>query len=296
MADNLDYSLSCCVCRDRYSVDGNCKPRTLPCDHTACGFCIKNIIKNNTPGHVVCPICRETHEAEDEEKSFPLNTDILVEVQRQKVCEKHGKKLDYYCFEGKRRIPVCTKCLETDHKGHDFKEVKQFKEQEKKEILEYLDNCLKNVMAREERISGAKNFYYKEFMRGIRNTSWANEMFRKYRAPVDKELSALRSTKGLLYDIQRTVHNGTYDEKNLETFVVSKEVCCRKEFEFPVFNEWDDSGSVSVERYPIILPDWEERMSSQLLPTLTGIHILYTLSILFITYKNFRNFTKKQTK
>ena len=124
----------------------------------------------------MCPLCRKTHEAKDQEESFPLNTDILIEIQKQQVCEKHGKKLDYCCFEGERRIPVCTGCLETDHVGHDFIEIKQFKEQVKKSMLENLDIIDKNLIASEERISGLKKSAHNQFMIGI--NYWVERMSR----------------------------------------------------------------------------------------------------------------------
>ena len=261
MADNLDDLLTCCVCREKYRQDGNHTSRTLPCKHTACGFCIKNIIKNNTPGQVVCPLCRETHEAKDQEKSFPLNTDILIEVQRQKVCEKHGKKLDYYCFEGESRIPVFTECLETEHKGHDFIEIKQFNEQKKKEMLEYVANMEKNAIEYEERISSVSDGIIHKL------SHWIDTVVK---FPVNEELSAVDSILKLLYHTRETLNDGIYDERDLETLRKMKtNMCGRREFQFPVPN--GSLNSLNNELYPIILPDWEDRMNNQLLPRLTGI-------------------------
>ena len=129
--------------------------------------------------------------------------DILTKVQ---LCEKHGKKLDYYCFEGERRTPVCTQCLETDYKGHDFKEIKQIKEQEK-EVWEKLDNWEMNV-----NIEGDNHYFLKDY--ALQKFSKDLEKLRRkgkeeIESLFEEQLSAQSSKLKLLHDFQENVHDGT---------------------------------------------------------------------------------------
>ena len=91
------------------------------------------------------------------------------------------------------------------------------------------------------------------------------------KSPVNEELSAVDSTLQFLYHNQETLHDGIYDERDVETLRKMKtNMCGRIEFEFPVPNR-PHYTSLYKELYPIILPDWEDRMNYQLLPRLTGI-------------------------
>ena len=57
--------------------------------------------------------------------------DIFTKAQ-QKFCDNHKKKLDYYCFQAQHHMPLCIECFDTHHNGHNFKELIEFKDQEKK--------------------------------------------------------------------------------------------------------------------------------------------------------------------
>ena len=159
---------------------------------------------------------------------------------------------------------MCAECLETEHKGHDFIEIKQFNEQKKKEMLEYVANMEKNAIEYKERILSVSEVIFHKLIH------WIHEVVK---FPVHKELSAVDSTLKLLYDTRETLFDGIYDERDVETLRKMKtNMCGRREFQFPVPN--GSLNSLNYELYPIILPDWEDRMNSQLLPRLTGIFTL----------------------
>ena len=77
--DNLERLLSCAVCYEEFEEDGNHLPRLLPCTHTVCEACIKQLIRYN---RLECPECRAKHDAKNEEKSFPPNKYLLMQIKR----------------------------------------------------------------------------------------------------------------------------------------------------------------------------------------------------------------------
>ena len=102
MAKNGDVfaqMFSCVVCLEDYDEDGNHIPRLLPCTHTLCENCIKQLIRNQ---RLECPECRAKHDAKNEGKSIPQNKYLLVQIQKKKMgtkkdlpafdkCKKHGE-------------------------------------------------------------------------------------------------------------------------------------------------------------------------------------------------------------
>ena len=128
MADNLDsleHLLSCQVCFHEFQEDGEHIPRLLPCTHTLCESCIRQLIRNNK---LECPECRKTHEAEGI-KSFPQNKYLLSQVKRKspedvamhkaKLCEEHQYELILFCLEGSCQRAICISCLNEKHRRHD---------------------------------------------------------------------------------------------------------------------------------------------------------------------------------
>ena len=124
-------SLSCVVCFEEYQEIGDQVPKLLPCTHTACESCIKDLIRNKI---LVCPVCRMEHKAPNKEKSFSQNMYILDMIGRKQIhqrCEDHGKDLLLFCSDDPCQKPICLSCLKTDHKGHEWVEI----EEREKEML-----------------------------------------------------------------------------------------------------------------------------------------------------------------
>ena len=139
MAENSLDLVSCQICMEEFVVDGDHVPRLLPCTHTLCDTCVKQLIRNEK---LDCPECRTTHEATGKEKSFPQNKYLLTQIRRlqndtKKVqheygkCAEHKKELILYCKEPWCQKAICTSCLKTSHRKHDVTEI----EDEKKEII-----------------------------------------------------------------------------------------------------------------------------------------------------------------
>ena len=122
--DSLQHLLSCVVCLEEFEEDGDHISRLLPCTHTLCEICLKQLICNNK---LECPECRAKHEAPREEKSFPQNKYLLIQVkkksgnegkvkpdrEKKERCEEHRKELVLFCNEPECKKPICLVCLKS---------------------------------------------------------------------------------------------------------------------------------------------------------------------------------------
>ena len=153
--DSLESFLSCQVCFEDFQKDGKRVPRILPCSHTLCESCIKQLIQDVK---LECPYCRKTHEAENKERSFPQNRYLLIQIKRggaRKVrdenggsdcerCEEHGKELNLFCREPGCQKHICVSCFD-QHRNHNIESVSQ---DMKSELLYEMDNLMKNLESR----------------------------------------------------------------------------------------------------------------------------------------------------
>lgn len=124
---NLDYILECTICCEEFTLEGDNVPRILPCSHTLCEKCIKDILQG---GNVVCPQCRQKFPAQKMAESFPQNNyilpfirrktkDIGMKQQRKPLCVKHGRDISLFCNEPGCQKAICQLCLVKEHKKHD---------------------------------------------------------------------------------------------------------------------------------------------------------------------------------
>ena len=157
--DSLQHLLSCVVCLEEFEEDGDHIPRLLPCTHTLCEICVKQLIRNNK---MECPECRAKHEAPREEKSFPQNKYLLIHVktkpgdegkikperEEKELCEEHRKELILFCNESECKKPICLLCLKKSHKKHDVTDIVDEKRDVLKKKISYIEKNLR------EKISG----------------------------------------------------------------------------------------------------------------------------------------------
>ena len=139
MADNLNDISYCPVCMESYKENGENIPRILPCFHTLCEKCIRQLLKEEA---LECPECRVKHRAENEFKSFPQNKYILAHIGQQTgsyKCKNHGKALDFYCKYSKCQKPICSKCLLKEHRTHDVEDLQEATEEKCKDLRENVE-------------------------------------------------------------------------------------------------------------------------------------------------------------
>ena len=129
MADSLEYILACQICLEDFEESGDHVPRILPCSHTLCEKCLKQLIQGK---FVHCPECRKKHKAGNKERTFPQNQYIRACIHKKEAenmkreqeivpvfCEKHGKELILYCKKPECSTIICQTCLTRQHRGHD---------------------------------------------------------------------------------------------------------------------------------------------------------------------------------
>ena len=226
MADSLEYILACHICLEDFEESGEHVPRLLPCTHSLCEKCLKQLIQE---AFVECPECRKKHKAGNNEvKTFPQNKYILVNIRRKQeetvkndqtsnVCGKHGKELILYCKGPECLIKICQTCLTRNHRGegHDVVEteeiekeallenieavVKDLKER-KKNILEVKKTaesenmeCLKNLTARKEEVIEMINQRFEEMLAEVREKG-QNDVTEKLKI-IDEHLDLLNNIK-----------------------------------------------------------------------------------------------------
>ena len=161
--DSLDLLLSCVVCLEDFEEDGDKTPRLLPCTHTLCQNCIKQLIRNQK---LECPECRAKLDAKNEGKSFPQNKYLLIQIKRKSVknkeekvprgydrCKDHRKELSLFCQEPDCQIAICQTCLIKYHKKHDFVELE---EEMKKNVIVEVEQVRKNLESKMRLISSVK--------------------------------------------------------------------------------------------------------------------------------------------
>ena len=233
--DSLDLALSCGVCMEEFGVDGSYVPRLLPCTHTLCETCVKQLIRENK---LECPECRTKHEATREEKSFPQNKYLLTQIRKLKQdtkrvqyeygkCAEHQKELILFCRESECQKAICTTCLKVVHKRHDVTEI----EDEKKEIImkniesftESLQTKIRLISRAREDVEKEADLCIKELInerdeiakKFDKTVEESRENIEKIRTLVRDELSAMNETLIVLNDMKESiqiVEENTYED------------------------------------------------------------------------------------
>ena len=166
MADSLEYILACQICLEDFEEAGDHVPRIMPCTHTLCEQCLKQLIQRN---FVECPECRKKHRVVNEVKTFPQNKYVLANIRRKQTekvkskqtpkplnrCEKHGKELILYCKGVECLTKICQTCLTRSHRGegHDVVETEEI---EKEALLEQMEVVVKCLEEKKESILEVK--------------------------------------------------------------------------------------------------------------------------------------------
>ena len=159
MTDSLEYLLTCQICLEDFEETKHHVPRLLPCSHSLCEKCLKQLIQGN---FLECPECRTKHKVVNEVKTFPQNKYILANIRRKQaeihkdqtsepvdICEKHGKDLILYCKGPDCLTTICQTCLTRHHRGHDVVETEEIA---KEALLEKMEAVVKDIEERKENI------------------------------------------------------------------------------------------------------------------------------------------------
>ena len=169
MVDVEDHLTSCPLCFEDYEEVGKHVPRILPCLHTMCERCMKDLLKRRVHS-VICPECRKQHHVSNGVKTFCQNKYILSHIRKEnarkiekmnekekakrkakqvekskKLCSVHNRESHLYYIEKTCEKPVCPWCLKTEHKDHDFEDIHDIKKQKHNQLMATLDNLKGNL-------------------------------------------------------------------------------------------------------------------------------------------------------
>ncbi|XP_018423892.1 PREDICTED: tripartite motif-containing protein 65 [Nanorana parkeri] len=148
LKENLKNSLSCSICLELFT-----NPLTLSCGHTFCQTCIHGHWDSLQPQQdIFCPECRvvfpqrpepqknvSLHNVLEDLKKLEIKKVLLVPMLTESgpkgartVCQEHNQELTFYCLTEKRCI--CCKCLAKSCRGHNFEDLEEQSEKEKKKL------------------------------------------------------------------------------------------------------------------------------------------------------------------
>ena len=170
MADSDDIT-HCPVCFEAYSETGNHIPRILPCHHTLCQKCMKELLHDSL---LTCPEDRLSHSAYN--GMFLQNKYIISYLQKEKskskeapqekqkhveLCRKHNRKQNIYCIEETCQKSICPLCLKSDHRNHNFEDLELVREREK--LFATLKSTSENLRHKKARLVAARKFLNEQF-------------------------------------------------------------------------------------------------------------------------------------
>ena len=139
MTDSLEHILACQICLEDFEETGDHVSRLLPCTHTLCEKCLKQLIKPTNEGAFIeCPECREKHRVKNDVRTFPQTKYILINIRKKledsvkevaprevAKCEEHRRELILFCTRNECQKAVCNKCLTKYHRKHDVVDIEE---------------------------------------------------------------------------------------------------------------------------------------------------------------------------
>ncbi|KAK7481530.1 hypothetical protein BaRGS_00027179 [Batillaria attramentaria] len=119
-----DESLTCPLCLEVFRT-----PKILPCFHTFCECCLKDLVHNHPAGTFPCPSCRQDIQLPSGgvsafRSNFYIKPEDLDKARNSTFCSKHPKKeLEIYCV--RCDVLICVTCLITSHKQHEAEDMSE---------------------------------------------------------------------------------------------------------------------------------------------------------------------------
>ena len=96
--NSLEFLMECGICFEDFSLEGDHVPRILPCSHTLCEMCIRNILKRKPKDAnlLECPMCKVKHPVSQGARSFPQNQFILPIIRKKMISFKTDEEMRKY--------------------------------------------------------------------------------------------------------------------------------------------------------------------------------------------------------
>ena len=175
-----DEDMRCSVCLEDCTEEGDHLPRILPCFHTACDKCIRQLIQHKS---MRCPECRTVHPAKKGALSFKQNKYVLAHI-RSKIqltdtisCQKHGKQLSLYCKEINCQQAICQTCIIKHHVGHDVVDLEENREEFNKKVTERVFNLRKDLETKRGKLNSVSNDFNRDTEENYKKLKTRKEEF-----------------------------------------------------------------------------------------------------------------------
>ncbi|KAK7481570.1 hypothetical protein BaRGS_00027219 [Batillaria attramentaria] len=142
---NKRESLTCALCLDIYT-----SPKLLPCHHTFCEQCLKDLAARHPSGTFPCPACREETTVPPGgvsafQTNFYIDPQDLDRARDNTHCMTHlTKELEFFCIKCDQAI--CINCKLTEHEYHKTQDLQQAAAKAKIQLSENLariERCVK---------------------------------------------------------------------------------------------------------------------------------------------------------
>ncbi|KAK7483385.1 hypothetical protein BaRGS_00025325 [Batillaria attramentaria] len=143
----VEEYLTCSLCLDTFR-----SPKLLPCSHTFCEACLKDLVSNHPSGKFPCPSCREEIQVPQDgvsafKNNFYIKPEELQRARDGSYCSKHPKKeIELYCVDCD--VLMCVTCLVTKHNQHKAEDISEATERFKTQLdkdIERLERCVGDV-------------------------------------------------------------------------------------------------------------------------------------------------------
>ncbi|XP_070206350.1 uncharacterized protein [Littorina saxatilis] len=238
-------SLICSLCLEVFTC-----PKLLPCHHTFCLTCLKDLTSRQGSASFPCPQCRldvviPAGGVATFQTNFYLRSEDLERARNKTMCMTHpDQNLDLYCADCKQT--VCLKCVLTKHKQHDTKDLSEVateaKEQLKKDAarLQEALSCmtdevtaeskeLKDVQDKKAALQAAikrKHATLVAMANKIRDVSLASldTVSGQIESQVSKELDIKQSNLVELCQLQQQTQQAIDSGTSLKLLTVAKEM------------------------------------------------------------------------
>ena len=277
MADSLEYILACQICMEDFKESGDHVPRILPCSHTLCQGCLKQEIRDKS---VKCPECQVQHATGNNERSFPQNKYLLINIRRKasktkgeptniKVCEEHGKEVTLFCRETGCKKPICPICLTKQHRKHDIVDIG---EGQKEMLMTSVNEVISNLQIKKLKLSVAQSDLEKNndnCITQIKNTRYrmkskidevceklikeALKQNKKVNEDITQEIEGIDDNLVLLSSIVQNTDNETVTPEDMRNHIEvvtddsQKNFSGIKTYRYPIYGE-DEIGGPQLEK------------------------------------------------
>ena len=173
--DEIDDTVNCLVCFEKYQGSGDHVPRILPCSHTLCEKCIGTLFQVFT-NTLDCPQCHVKHQGcRQGVRTFPQNKYILRHLKDKtetsptataarsqgikntpglnfEKCKEHSRDEIFHCTEAGCKKNICPVCLLKEHKSHNVVDIVNDLKERKHTLLSELEPLLESLVDMQKKI------------------------------------------------------------------------------------------------------------------------------------------------